>query len=138
MRLRIEIIALLDPFLRRLDRLVQPAMLELLAFFETEALHDFRHSIGRAEVAHQIVFEADVEARRARIALARATTAQLSIDPARFVPFGADNRQSAHLRDAGSELNIGAASGHVRRNRDRSGLTGARRRFPLPACEISR
>ena len=38
-------------------------MLELLAFFETEALHDFRHAIGRAEVAHEVVLEADVEAR---------------------------------------------------------------------------
>ena len=86
-----EIIALLDALLRGLDRFVQPRMLEFLAFLEAEALHDFRHAIGRAEVAHQIVLEADVEARRARIALARATSAQLPIDAARFVTLGADD-----------------------------------------------
>ena len=59
-------------------------MLELLAFLEAEALHDFRHAIGRAEVAHQVVFEADVEAGRARIALARATSAQLAVDAPRL------------------------------------------------------
>ena len=71
-------------------------MLELLAFFEAKALHDFRHAIGRAEIAHQIVFEADIEASRARIALARATSAQLAIDAARFVAFGADDVEAAH------------------------------------------
>ena len=90
-----EIIALLDPFLRGLDRLVQPWMLEFLAFLEAEALHDFRHAIGRAEIAHEIVFEADVKARAARIALARATSAQLPIDAARFVPLRADDKQAA-------------------------------------------
>ena len=86
-----QIVALLDAFLRGLDRFVEPAMLELLAFFEAEALHDFRHAIGRAEVAHEIVLEADVKARRARVALARATAAQLPIDAARFVTLGADD-----------------------------------------------
>ena len=79
-----EVVALLDALLRGLDGLVQPRMLELLAFLEAEALHDFRHAIGRAEVAHEIVFEADVKARDARIALARAASAQLAIDAARL------------------------------------------------------
>ena len=100
-------------------------MLELLAFLEPEALHDFRHAIGRAEVPHQIVFEADVETRAAGIALARATSAQLPIDPARFVALGADHEKSAAFRHAFAELNVGAAARHVRRDRDRPRLPGA-------------
>ena len=57
-----QVIALFDALLRRLDRFVQPAMLQLLAFFEPEALHDLRHSISCAEIAHEIVFEADIKA----------------------------------------------------------------------------
>ena len=56
-----KIIALLDSLLRGLDGLIQPAMLKLLAFFKPEALHDFCHPIGSAEIAHQIVFETDVK-----------------------------------------------------------------------------
>src|SRR5438093_7909133 len=77
-----QIIALLHTFLRGLDRLVKPPMLQLLPFLESETLHDFCHPIRRAEVAHQIVFETDVESRCAWIPLARATSTQLSIDPA--------------------------------------------------------
>ena len=89
-------------------------MLELLAFFEPKPLHDFRHPIGSAEVAHQIVFEADIKSRSARIALPRATATKLSIYPAGFVSFGSKNKQSAELRHATSKLNVGAAAGHVR------------------------
>ncbi len=56
-----QIVALLNAFLRRLDRLVQPSMLELLAFLEPEALHDSRHPIGCAEIAHQIVFKTNIK-----------------------------------------------------------------------------
>src|SRR5439155_4082486 len=100
-------------------------MLELLAFFEPETLHDFRHPIGRAEIAHQIVFEADIKTRSARVALARATSAKLSIYPARFVAFCSENKQSAELWHAGPKFNVSAASGHVRGNRDRAGLARA-------------
>src|SRR5207302_7120340 len=58
-----QIIPLLYALLRSLDRSVQPWMLELLAFFQTEALHDPRHAISRAKVAHEIVFETDIESR---------------------------------------------------------------------------
>src|SRR5256885_16981089 len=100
-------------------------MFKLLAFLEPESLHDFRHPIGRAEVPHEIVFETDVKSRAARITLARATSAQLPIDPARFVALGADNKQSAPVGHAFAELNVGAAAGHVRRNRNRSRLARA-------------
>ena len=67
-------------------------MLKFLAFFEPESLHDFCHAIGGAEIAHQIVFEADVKSRAARITLACAASAKLPIDTARFVTLGADNK----------------------------------------------
>src|SRR5438046_5935706 len=100
-------------------------MLELLTFLETKALHDSRHPIGCTEVAHQIVFEADIESRTARIALARAAPTQLSIDPARFVTLRADNVETATVWNTGSKLNIGSAPSHIRRNRDRARLTSA-------------
>ena len=100
-------------------------MLQLLAFLEAEAFHDFRHAIGRAEVAHQIVLEADVKARAARIALTRATSAQLPVDSPRFVPLRADYEQTAFIRDARPELNVRPAAGHVGRDRDRARLPRA-------------
>ena len=101
-------------------------MLELLPFLESEPFHDFCHSIRRAEVAHQIVFETDVESRCAWVALACAAPTQLSIDPARFVALGPDHHQPAPVRNARAEFNIGAAASHVRRNRDRAWLAGPR------------
>src|SRR5438270_10360034 len=100
-------------------------MLERLPFCKPEAFHDFRHPIGSAEVAHQIVFEADIKSRSARIALPRATATKLSIYPAGFVSFGSKNKQSAELRHPASKFNVRAAAGHVRGNGDRSGLTRA-------------
>src|SRR5262249_36015508 len=109
-----QIIALLHPLLRRLDGLIEPSMLKLLTFFKTKALHDLRHPISRAKIAHQIVFETDIEPRRSRVALPRATAAQLSIDSARLVAFSANYLQAAELCYARAKLNIGAAAGHVR------------------------
>jgi hypothetical protein len=41
------------------------------------------------------------------------------------VPLGADDEQAAHFSDAFAELNVGAATRHVRRDRDRARLAGA-------------
>ena len=102
-------------------------MLQLLAFFEAEALHDFRHAIGRAEVAHQIVLEADVEVRRARdrpgARSGRATGGRCGATSWRSVPM---TIQSARVRHAGAELDVGAAAGHVGGDGDRARLAGAR------------
>ena len=51
----------------------------------------------RAENAHQIVFERQEENRRAGIALTARTAAQLIIDAARFMAFGADDEQPARF-----------------------------------------
>ena len=52
------------------------------------------HPVG-GEDAHQVVFERQVEARGARVALAAGAAAQLVVDAARFVAFGADDVQAA-------------------------------------------
>src|SRR5208282_6332695 len=46
---------------------------------------------------HQVVFERKIEARRAGIALAAGASAQLIINAARFVAFGAEDVQPAGL-----------------------------------------
>src|SRR5262249_25380802 len=48
------------------------------------------HAVG-AEDAQQVVLERQVEARRARVALATRTAAQLVVDPTRLVPLGAQD-----------------------------------------------
>src|SRR5205814_8758927 len=117
-----QIVALLDALLRRLDRFIQPPMLKLLAFFEAKTLHDSRHPIGRAKVAHQIVFEANVESRTARIALPRAAPAQLSIDPACFVTLGANDVETATVWNTGSKFNVRSTPRHVCGNRNSARL----------------
>src|SRR4029077_4929808 len=101
-------------------------MLKLLAFLQAKALHDSRHPLGCAKVAHQIVFEADIESRTARVALPRAAPTQLSIDPACFVTFCADNVETATVCHTGSEFNVRSAPGHVCGNRNGARLAGAR------------
>ena len=47
------------------------------------------------EDAHQVIFEREIEAGRAGIALAAGAATQLVVDAARFVAFGAEDVQSA-------------------------------------------
>ena len=84
----------------------------------------------RAEQPHQVVFERDEELRRARVALAAGTAAQLAVDAARFVALGADDRARPASAWSGRaswpELDVGAAAGHV-------GGDGDRARWPARA-----
>src|SRR5919197_6347249 len=82
----------LDLLLSPLDRFGYHPVLDRHAFFHAEALHETRDAI-RAEDAHQIVFEREIEARRARIALAAGAAAKLVVDAARLVPLGAEDVQ---------------------------------------------
>ena len=66
---------------------------------------------------------------RTRIALARATAAQLAIDAAGFMPLRADDMQAARIGHAWAEFNIGAAAGHVGGDGDGAALAGARDDF---------
>ena len=66
----------------------------------------------------------EVEARLAGVALAAGAAAELVVDPARLVPFGAEDVEAAEVGDALAELDVDAAAGHVGRDRDRARLAG--------------
>ena len=99
---------------RRLHRLVVR---------DLEALHDLVDPVAR-EQAHEVVLRREVEARLAGVALAARAAAQLVVDAARLVALGAEDVEPAELDDALAELDVDAAAGHVRRDRDRAGLAG--------------
>ena len=65
---------------------------------EAHPLHQRRHAVGR-EALHQRVLERQVEARRARVALAAGAAAQLVVDAACVVALGADDVQAARGDD---------------------------------------
>src|SRR6185503_11066735 len=76
--------------------------------------------------AHDVVVERQDSLVAARIALAARASEHLPIEARGLVAFGADDVQPAERRNAAAELDVGAAAGHVRRNRDASCLTRLR------------
>ena len=64
--------------------------------FQAHALHQARDAVRR-EALHERVLEREVEARRARVALATGAAAQLVVDAPRVVALGADDVQPARL-----------------------------------------
>ncbi len=149
-------VARLDLLLRLFQRLVDPGMDDRLALLQAE-LGQHAVELVRPEDAHQVVFERQEELGAAGIALTAGTAAQLVVDAAAFMPFGAEHEQAAGrerlllqardlfadlrpragpcrarpIRDVGklladahvgvaAELNVGAAAGHVGRDRDRA------------------
>ena len=114
-----------------------------LALLRAQSIHEARDPLG-AEEPHEIIFQRQEELRRTRITLTAGASTQLPVDAPRFMALGADDVQAADLHDvdlvsvrilhlgrfrighAGSEFDVGAAAGHVRRNRHRGGLTRAR------------
>src|SRR5450759_317102 len=89
----VEVVAL-DSSLGALDGLGDEARLDRHVLFETEALHDAGDAVG-GEALHEIVFEREVEARRARVALATGAATELVIYTARVVSFRTDDVQAA-------------------------------------------
>ena len=81
-------VARLDAVLRLGDRAVDDRMLDRLALGHLELLHDDAQPLA-AEDAQERVLERQVEARRARIALASRAAAQLVVDAPRLVALGA-------------------------------------------------
>ena len=89
----VEVVAL-DLLLRVLDGAVDDGVLDGDVLFHPQALHQAGDALG-PEDAHEIVFEREEEARAARIALAAGAAAQLVVDAARFMAFGAQDVQPA-------------------------------------------
>ena len=78
----------------------------------------------RAEQAHQVVFQREVEAGGAGVALAARTAAQLVVDAAAFMALGAQDVQAAQVHHAVAQHDVRAASGHVGGNGHLALLTG--------------
>ena len=112
-------VLLLDLLLRVLDLAREDARLHGLVVGHLEALHDPVDPVAR-EQADEVVQAGEVEARLARVALTAGAAAELVVDPARLVALGAEHVQPAELEDALAELDVDAAAGHVRRDRDRA------------------
>src|SRR5262249_23716559 len=144
---RLEMLEL-DALLRALDRPRDERMREDLALLRSHAVHERGDALGPEET-HQVVFERQEELRRAGIALTPRTPAELTIDSARLVSLRPDDVQTAvlddvdllpfrifdlrrlRLGDALTEFDVGAAAGHVRRDRDGGRLSRERDDFRL-------
>ena len=111
----------LDARLGALDRVRHEPRLDGDVLLEPEPLHQAGDAVG-GEALHEVVVERQVEARRAGVALAAGTAAQLVVDAAGVVALGADDVQAAGLDDPGVVL-----LGHRPSPR-----RGPRRRSPCP------
>src|SRR3954471_8794122 len=70
----------------------------------------------------QLILGAHDRFTAARVALPAAAAEELPVDAPRIVALGADDVQAAELDDAGPELDVSAAPGHVGRDRDAPAL----------------
>ena len=114
-------VLLLDLLLRALDLAREELRLHRLVVRDLEALHDPVDPLA-GEQAHEIVLAREVEARLAGVALAARAAAELVVDAPRLVALGAEHVEPADLEHAFAELDVDAAAGHVRRDRDRAEL----------------
>ena len=128
-------VVFLDLLLRALDRLSDHAMLDHIALDVAQSVHHFRHPV-RGEEAHQIVLERHVELRRTRIPLAASTSAQLAVDAAAVVAFGADDGQTASGLDLIGEFDVRTTARHVGGDGHGAGLTGFSHDFSLALVEL--
>ena len=95
----------LDLLLRPLDGAAHHPVLDRHALFHAQPLHQAGDAV-RPEDAHQVVFEGQVEARRAGVALAAGAAAQLVVDAPGLVALGAEDVQPAQ-RDHLVVLGVG-------------------------------
>src|SRR5690606_14722852 len=89
-------VALLDPLLRGLERLVHPFVGNRLVFLDAKAAHDGIEPLG-GEDTQQVVFKADVEFGAAGVALTSGTATELVVDAAALVAFRRQHIESAGL-----------------------------------------
>ena len=90
-------VARLDLALRRLERLVEPAMGQRLVVGHALLLHPVEHLVV-AEDAHQVVFQRQEELRCTRVALAARAAAQLVVDAPALVALGTEDVKAADLQ----------------------------------------
>ena len=88
-----------DAVLGVFDDVADEAGFQRERIVDLEALHQTA-DLFAAEEAHQIIFQREVEARGTRITLTGGAAAQLVVDAAGLVAFGADDVQATELLDA--------------------------------------
>ena len=88
-------VAFLDLLLRALDAPRDHVAFDGLAFLHAEPGEDVLDPLA-GEDPHQVVFQREVEAAAAGVALPAATAAKLEVDAAGFVALAAGDVQSAH------------------------------------------
>ena len=91
-------VALFDFLLGPFDAAADHAAFDRLALLHAQAGEHVLDPFA-GEDPHQVVFQRQVEAAAAGVALPAATAAQLQVDAAGLVPLGADDVQAAELRD---------------------------------------
>ncbi|MNV69376.1 hypothetical protein D3C71_1622830 [compost metagenome] len=123
----VEVIAF-DPLLRRFYSAGNHPALDRLIFFKAKSFHHIQHIVS-TKTFHQLVAQRQIELCGTRVALTSRTSAQLVIDPARFMALSADDMQAANLGYAFTEDYVGAASRHVSRNGHRARLTSVGNNF---------
>ena len=93
----LEVLAL-DGFLSAFDALGDHAALDGDSLFHAEGLEERGDPLA-GEDAHEVVFEGEEEAGGAGVALTAGAAAQLVVDAARLVAFGAEDVQAAGFDD---------------------------------------
>ena len=91
-------VALFDFLLGAFDAAADHAAFDGLALLHAQPGQDVLDPFA-GEDPHQVVFQREVEAAAAGIALAAAAAAKLQVDAAGLVPLGADDVQAAQPRD---------------------------------------
>ena len=91
-------VPLFDLLLSAFDAAGDHAAFDRLAFLHAQAREHVLDPLA-GEDPHQVVFEREVEAAAAGVALPAATAAELQVDAAGLVPLGADDVQAAELLD---------------------------------------
>ena len=129
----------LDLALRLLDLAREHAALDDLAFLHAGHLQQALGAHRVAEDAHQVVFHRQIEAARARVALAAGTAAQLVVDAAGLVTLRADDVQAAggdHL--VVPRLPFGAHARAAARRRSRRASASSASRLPPSTMSVPR
>ncbi len=120
--LALDEVLLLDLLLRVLDLVREDLLIHGLVVRDLEPVHDVVEPVA-GEQAHEVVLAREVEARLAGVSLAARAAAELVVDAAGLVALGAEHVEPAEPADLVVDLDVDAAAGHVRRDRDRADLT---------------
>src|SRR5215510_8148489 len=82
-----------DSLLSIFNRASHQAVLDRLALLHPQAIHNFLDALS-AKNTQQIVFEREIEPRRAWVSLASRPATELVVNPSSLVPFSAENMES--------------------------------------------